>query len=44
LTLQDVATHGKEPTWLAFGSPILAALGIVIGSGLWRRKPAAGAG
>jgi hypothetical protein len=44
ITMQDVATHGKEPTWFAFGAPILAGLGIVIGAGLRRQKSAAGAG
>jgi hypothetical protein len=48
ITMQDVATHGKEPMWFAFGTPILAGLGIAIGSGLGsglgRRKPAAGRG
>lgn len=44
ITIEDIQKHGKEPTWFAFSSPILAGLGIVIGSGLRRRKPAAGTG
>lgn len=42
--LEDFATHGKEPTWFAISKSALAAIGIVIGSGLssglTRRKPA----
>lgn len=37
-TLQDIATHGKEPNWFAFAAPILAAAGIAIGGRLVRPK------
>ena len=39
-TLQDITSHGKEPNWFAFTTPALSAAGILIGSGLSRRKPA----
>jgi hypothetical protein len=43
ITMKDLQTHGKEPTWFAFSKAILAGLGIVIGSGLARPKRAADA-
>jgi peptidoglycan/LPS O-acetylase OafA/YrhL len=38
VTMQSIATHGKEPMWFAFTSPALAAVGIVIGSRLVSAK------
>lgn len=38
VTMQDIATHGKEPTWFAFSKVILSAAGIVIGARLVSAK------
>lgn len=36
-TFEDIATHGKEPMWFAFGKVVLAAAGLFIGSSLVSR-------
>jgi hypothetical protein len=35
-TMQDIATHGKEPNWFAVMKTVLAVAGLVIGSSLRR--------
>jgi hypothetical protein len=37
-TLDDMMTHGKEPNWFAFSTPLLAAIGVIIGSQLVSKK------
>lgn len=39
-TIQDIQTHGKEPTWFAIMKTLLGAAGLVIGSSLASRRPA----
>lgn len=39
-TIQDLTTHGKEPTWFAFTKVALAAVGLLIGSSLVSRRGA----
>jgi len=39
-TMQDIMTHGKEPTWFAFTKVVIAAAGLLIGSSLVSRKNA----
>lgn len=39
-TIQDIATHGKEPSWFAFSKVALAVVGLLIGSSLVLRRNA----
>ena len=41
VTLQEIATHGKEPTWFAFSKVAVAAIGVLIGSQLVKKRTAA---
>jgi peptidoglycan/LPS O-acetylase OafA/YrhL len=41
VTWQDMAAHGKEPNWFSFTAPLLAAIGLVIGSSLVSRRQSA---
>lgn len=38
---EDIATHGKEPVWFAFGKVVSAMAGVLIGSALVSRRPVA---
>jgi hypothetical protein len=40
-TFEDIATHGKEPTWFAFGKVGTAVVGLLIGASLVPRRDAA---
>ena len=35
-TLEDIGTHGKEPTWFALGKTIAGAVGVLLGASLVR--------
>lgn len=40
-TLQDMQTHGKEPTWFSISKTVLGAVGVLLGAGMVKpRKPA----
>jgi ABC-type transport system involved in multi-copper enzyme maturation permease subunit len=42
VTKEDMAAHGKEPTWFAFSKTIVGAVGVLIGSAaVSRRKTSA---
>jgi peptidoglycan/LPS O-acetylase OafA/YrhL len=41
-TLQEIATHSKEPNWFAFSKTMVGAIGVIIGSQLVKKRtPAA---
>ncbi len=40
-TLQDIATHGKEPTWFAFSKTMIAPIGVLVGAQLVKKRTAA---
>jgi glucan phosphoethanolaminetransferase (alkaline phosphatase superfamily) len=41
-TMQDIRTHGKEPTWFAIGKTAAGALGVLIGGSLVKKRTRGG--
>ncbi len=37
-TIQDIATHGKEPNWFAISKTISGAIGVLIGASMVKKR------